>query len=431
MRVLAFLSDNFAPAYFTVQQPSKYLLQYGIYTDYACVLPSSESGPGTSFEALVSQINRYDLIAVQRVTQVGIMQLIRNVCDLLGKPLVLFVDDDYLHLEPHNPCFFSTSLHLPIMQQYRALQEAGKYDEANILRPQLDIERLRGQAELKKAWEMPDHVIVTTEELADVIRPYNKNISVFPNQMERVYWERDYALEEIDENGGLKIPTMAFGMGTVPAFFPTFNDKREYTGPQRLIRIGYSCTPTHKADYLTILDGLNRFAKKYGPQVRFVFIGEDPNPNSPDYRWFSRQIEAQDRIISMPPTEIAVYNMNLRNLDIGIAPLEPTIFNMSKSDLKAIEYSSWGCLPVVPKFTTYSRSFVDGKTALFYHDSDSLYKALEYAITHETDRRRIANAARKFVATDRLEEFHSERRAKLYDSIVKSAVGLKRIPVSV
>ncbi len=57
---------------------------------------------------------------------------------------------------------------------------------------------------------------------------------------------------------------------------------------------------------------------------------------------------------------------NIRNIDIGIAPLAPTIFNMSKSDIKAVEYGSWGIPSLLPRYVTYSRNFVEEENCLMY-----------------------------------------------------------------
>ena len=119
-------------------------------------LPSDDDAPGTSLGALVSLISRYDIVLAQRVTSLAIMQLIRKACTLLGKPMVYVVDDDYLHLEPHNPCYFSTSLDFKPFQAYQAALAAGKMAEAEMLVGIMQQERLKGLEELKMALTLPD-----------------------------------------------------------------------------------------------------------------------------------------------------------------------------------------------------------------------------------------------------------------------------------
>jgi hypothetical protein len=114
------------------------------------------------------------------------------------------------------------------------------------------------------------------------------------------------------------------------------------------------------------------------------------------------------------------YNFNLRNLDIGVAPLEPTIFNMSKSDLKAMEYASWGVVPVLPNYITYSRFWTPGKNCLMYRNNEELYKCIEFLITHHAERESLARAARQYVADHRLQKYDSERRYNFYKSLIDS-----------
>ena len=419
MKILTFLSDQAGPAQLTVINPHKWLMAYGVETDYECTLPSDNGVPGSSFNALVKQISRYDLIIVQRVTQLDIMKMIRSACDLLGKPLLLILDDDYIHLERHNPCHFSTALGGTI-QMYRQLQMEGKNEEANALIPLLEMERVKGQQELKEAWAMPDHVIVTTEELADVVRPYNRNISVFCNNMERVHWETDLSIEEAGPDGMLKGTSNTFGLGTIPSYYSDNEGKL-----QKVVRIGYTGTSTHQEDYKTIESSLNKVLDKYHGKIWMVYIG-DP--------WFFQRrmdhcykvgLGAQKRTHFIPATPFDTYQLNVRNIDIGLAPLEPTPFNMSKSDLKALEYSAWSGCSLLPHYVTYSRSFIHKETALLYRNGEEFERYLEELINNERLRKKLGNNARNYIANNRLEKHHSLRRYELYKSLIAASPGLK------
>jgi glycosyltransferase involved in cell wall biosynthesis len=419
MRIICFLSDHSGPAQLTVIQPHRALKKFGVLTDIVSSLPSDENKPGTDLNALIKQISRYDLVLIQRITNLPLMKMFRYVCDLLSKPLVLICDDDYINLEPHNPCYFSTALGGTI-GAWRQLQREGKIAEANALLPMLEHERRQGQKELQEAWALPDHVIVTTEELKYVFLPYNKNVHVLENCVEQIFWERDLTIEETDANGKMQVVN-ELGLATIPAFYKQLNDKGEHVANGRVIRIGYTCTISHQRDYLTIVEPLNKIMKKYGPQIRFILIGD--NPYDP---WFYNQItECRDRVTVVPPNSMETYITNIRGLDVGIAPIEPTPFNMSKSDLKAIEYAAWGVAPVLSQFVTYSRNFKHKETALLYRNEDEFYRCLEELINNPRAIKKIGKSAQKYVAEHRMQDTQAARRFQLYQHILQTTPRLR------
>lgn len=417
MKILVALSDAFGPAQLTIIQPHRELKRFGVDTEMIMTLPSSEEAPGTDFNALLNQVSRYDMVITQRITSLGLMRLFRKACDLLGKPLIVVYDDDYSHLERHNPCYYGTALHGGVLGLYREYQKRNMLEEAEALLPQLEQERLQGKEELKTVYSLPDHVIVTTEELASVIRPYNKNISVFPNQMERVFWEHDHAMEEMAADGSLKPIMNDFGLGTVPSFWPERDQNGNIHKVNRILRLGYVGTSSHMADWSTINEPWNKICKKYSDKIWTVYIG-DP--------WFAdQQLEGRRRRHWIPNAMYEIYLANVRNIDIGVAPLLPNPFNQSKSELKALELGSHGAPCVLPNFITYNRAFEHGVNALFYNNKHEFQEATEELLNNKRLRIKLGNNAREMIAGSRLECHHSERRYTLYKSLVWGAPGLK------
>lgn len=415
MRTLAFLSDQFAPALYTLIFPHRALVKFGVHTDTRCTLPSVETAPGTSELALINQISRYDLIICQRITSLPIIKMIKNACHLMDKPLVGVFDDNYIHLERHNPCYFSTSL-TGLPNLYRELTNAGRTEEANTLIPQLLADRENGLNELKVSLGLYDMIIVTTEELREAYLPFNKNIKVLQNNIEQVYPERDMAIEQVDENGILKIENQ-FGLYTVPGFYNN-NGKAE-----RVLRMGYSCTPTHYHDFdTTIRQAWTQLTKEYADRVWFTYIGEDPHQP-----YFSQASYKDSRRLCIPSTQYETYRLNLRNLDIGIAPLAPTPFNMSKSDLKALEYGAWGIPCIAPDYITYSRNWVHGENILLYKNAEEFTKYAKLLLTNEPLRRKLGQNAFKYVSENRQEYQHAEKRYNIYVDLINSKLKFKTI----
>lgn len=416
MEILVALSDAFGPAQLTIYQPHRELKRYNVDTSYMMTLPSNEQAPGTDFNALLNMVGRHDLVITQRITSLGLMQMFRKACDLLGKPLILVTDDDYSNIPRQNPCYFGTALG-GTLGKYRELQKTGQIEAAKALEPLLEQERVQGKEELKIVFSLPDHVITTTQELADTIRPWNKNISVFPNQVEAVFWEHDHTLEEMDESGHLKPIMNDFGLGTVPSFWPARDAQGNITSVNRIMRVGYTGTSSHVSDFSTIEEPWNKICEKYGQKVWFVYLGD---PYFPD-----RQVKARNRRHWIPNAPYDIYVQNLRNIDIGIAPLLPDIFNQSKSELKALEMASHGKPCVLPNYITYSRAFTHGTDCLMYNNKKEFQQCIEELINNDRLRIKLGNNARQMVYEGRLEKHHGLRRFELYKSLIENSPGMK------
>lgn len=414
MKILCYLSDQFAPAIFTCLQPNRALVRYGVHVDYQCTLPSLETAPGTSEQALLTQISRYDMVHLQRVTMLPIVKMIKNICHLLDKPLVGIFDDNYIHLEPSNPCFFSCSL-TGLPQTYRELINEGKTAEAEALVPALLQDRSQGLEQLKESLGLYDLLIVTTEELREAYLPYNKNIKVLSNNVEQVFPERDTTVETLDENGRFLIESK-FGLVTVPGFY--------YETPEKLarvLRIGYSGTETHRNDFdSTIRNSWTKLVKKYAADKWFIYIGDPYFAETSYYAENTRKIH-------IPAAAYETYRLNLRNLDIGIAPLSPTPFNMSKSDLKVMEYASWGIPSVAPDYITYSRNWQHGVNCLLYKNEAEFLEYTELLFTNEALRRKLGKNALAYVTENRMESMWAEKRYNIYCDLIASKPKFKTI----
>lgn len=408
MRIFSFISDMGGPYRLRVEQPMRALKRFGITHAHGVVIPSENNAPGPSLNALINMLSGYDICILQRVTSLPITQMVKNACHFLDIPLILEFDDDYINLPKNNPCFYGTAIDNPLLEQIRRLSALGQEAAVQELMPQLEYSRLQGLEELKQAISLYDAVTTTTEELAQVYRPYNKNIEVFPNQMERVHYFRDYTIEETDHEGRLKPPEGKLGMHSIPAFWPSRDEKgipRHDLPLNRIVRVGYTGTSSHGDDFRTIEDSWVKLTKNYADKCWFTYIG--------DPYFFDKQVDHRGRRQFIPPTEsYDKYLSNVRNLDVGIAPLdvrEP--FNMSKSDLKALEYASWGIPAVLPGFITYSRTFTHNENCLMYNNKKEFYQCLEAYINDPALRFKHGNAARELVANTRLEDQHAERRA--------------------
>lgn len=356
-------------------------------------MPELPNDPwGQDFDALCKLVAQYDLVIVQRCYKLQVVKLIRMACDITGRKMVFETDDDYFNLPPTNPC-------------YPEMQLPGVLDG------------------YKEILQMADLITVSTKELKDTLYMYNKNIEVFPNNLETVFcgYEgkplRAYSKEQVDEQGKVRI-SQVHGLVGIPAFWENPQDNSR----NRVVRIGYTGTPSHHEDFGTIHRQLEKFMEKYASKVWLVFIGD---------KWFfDKMIHGKGRTVHVPVSQYDLYMYHLRNLDVGLAPLAPNLFNMSKSPIKAVEYGSWGIPAVLPHYVTYTRDFTNRKDCLTYYNSREFYDVLEEIVFNHELREQLGQAARDTVRDNRLEHLHAARRFAAYQSLVEQTVSPKVFEVA-
>lgn len=175
-----------------------------------------------------------------------------------------------------------------------------------------------------------DAVTVSTPELAEVIGKINPNV---------------YVLENC-------IPESLLSLDPEPG---------------RPLTIGWAGSRTHDVDFRHVAKPLSAFIKK-NPDLRYVMIGWD-------YRdMLTKQAAKHVELIAWSES-LPKYYESLRQIDIGIAPLYPNIFNNSKSHIKALEYAALGIPTVASALPPYNRFVTPAIGYLARHD-DQWGKAL-------------------------------------------------------
>jgi hypothetical protein len=331
-------------------------------------------------------ISHYDVILVQRCYVYQVVKIIRDACDVVGRKLIFETDDDYFNLPATNPC-------------YPEMAKPGQ---------------LEGYAEILR---MADEIWVSTKELKNTLYMYNRNIRVFSNNIESVmcgehgFPARGHSKEEPRADGTIEIRNV-HGVVTVPSYWERDNKKT------RVVRIGYTGTPSHRADFMTIKHKFEKLIDQLGQKVWMVFIGD---------HWFYENFNAgKGRKLFIPAAQYSLYMYHLRNLDVGIAPLLPDVFNMSKSSIKAVEYGAWGIPAVLPHYITYTRDFTPGENCLTYYNQNEFCEQLYSIVTDGDLRLRLGMAARDYVRDNRLERHHSLPRAQALVELVKATKPAKQ-----
>lgn len=391
LRVLVVNSDLSGCWQYRCEIPFKELRRYNM--DYDCYpfLPVRPHQTHNLLDTFLNFVRPYDMVMIQRCYLFDIAFELKKACDILGIPLIFDTDDDYINIPDHNPCG----------------------------------DELRSNEQIRKfctVLSLMDYVTVTTEELKRLYYPYNKNIAVFPNNVETVHEFKDIGQLERDEDGNYK-PYIKNGFYSLPAYL------MEGKAGKRLIRIGYSTNTTHRRDFSKVMKGLFNVLNKYPEKLMMIYFGDPPDTKlAEDHPMYGRgefyvatKTACPDaNVLSIPSSYYGLYYLNLRNIDIGIAPLETDIFNMSKSPIKAVEYGSWGIPAVLPNYITYNREFVDGKTCLMYDNEHQFESQLRRLIDSVELRESIGNGARDYVKANRREKIHAPRRYNLFTSLMNS-----------
>jgi len=124
-------------------------------------------------------------------------------------------------------------------------------------------------------------------------------------------------------------------------------------------------------------------------------------------------IPSERKVRYKPGTIYDYYNF-LKSIDIGIAPLNDTPFNRSRSDVKFIEYAINEIVPIVQDLEPYRESVQHGKTGFLFKDGSNLIEILDELMNNSEKVQLIGKQARKYVIQERLQCNHDEERIKFY-----------------
>lgn len=255
--------------------------------------------------------------------------------------LVIDVDDDMFHINPLN---YAYKFHYPGSPK----NEAVKYL-------------------ISKA----DHVIVSTEPLAEVIREVNPKVTVIPNTIDPKIWE-----VPIKKNKGKKV------------------------------RIGWISSANHEQDIPAFKEAMGEVLIKY-PQAEFLVVGYD-----------SEMLDFPHKVVlgTSGYEEYPAFLASL-GLDISIAPLIDDKFNHSKSNIKWMESAMCEIPMVASNITPYSDSIEHYKTGYLAKNKAEWVKYLSWLIENPEKRKETAKNAKKAVLAKYHVDKHLHKYTELFDKL--------------
>jgi tetratricopeptide (TPR) repeat protein len=183
--------------------------------------------------------------------------------------------------------------------------------------------------------------------------------------------------------------------------------------PGEELVIGWGGSLGHTEDIQEIVPVIQGICRKY-PHVRFAFMG-----NREQYEQVFGSV-ANDQFYYREPGDLSDYYNFLDGLDIGIAPLLDTAYNICRSDVKFIEYASRGVVPVVSDVDPYKKHTRHGVNAFLFESPESLGNVLEMLVKDKYLMQGVKENAYEYVKKERMEKARVTERISFYQELAQS-----------
>ncbi len=160
-------------------------------------------------------------------------------------------------------------------------------------------------------------------------------------------------------------------------------------------------------DWAPLMPVLNEVARAVGDRLRFRVVYDEA---------FFNALETPHKSFEPAMVDYASYMRELGAADINFMPLADNEFNRAKSDLKFIEAGATR-VAALASHVVYGGSIQDGKTGVLFRDPAELRAALLRLLAYPEATRRIADAARAYVAQNRMLAYQVAARADWYRAL--------------
>jgi SAM-dependent methyltransferase len=213
------------------------------------------------------------------------------------------------------------------------------------------------------------HAVQTsTPALAETLRSRNPEVMVFPNAVRALPEPRNFRTSE-----------------TMTLFFGALN--REH-------------------DWAPLMPALNTVAAAAGERLRFQVVHD---------RAFFQALETPHKQFT-PTCDHDTYLKLLASCEIALMPLADNAFNRAKSDLKFIEAGACRAVALASP-VVYRASIEDGRTGVLFEDAAELHDRLLRLLSMPDVSLAIAEAAREYVAQNRMLAYQVAARISWYRSL--------------
>ena len=213
------------------------------------------------------------------------------------------------------------------------------------------------------------HAVQTsTPALASVLRQLNPEVGMFPNTIRHLPDVRNFLDPE-----------------AVTMFFGALNREQ---------------------DWAPLMSTLNAVAEKAGDRLRFCVVH--------DQQFFDALHTPHKQFT--PTCDHDTYMALLGQCEISFMPLNNTAFNRAKSDLKFIEAGACRVASLASD-VVYGESIEDGRTGVLFRNPDELRDRLLRLVAMPQLARDLGEAARHYVASERMLAYQVGSRIAWYRSL--------------
>jgi 2-polyprenyl-3-methyl-5-hydroxy-6-metoxy-1,4-benzoquinol methylase len=159
-------------------------------------------------------------------------------------------------------------------------------------------------------------------------------------------------------------------------------------------------------DWAPLMPALNEVARAVGARLSFSVVH--------DQAFFDALDTPHKRFT--PTCDYAAYMNLLGEADIAFMPLEDNVFNRAKSDLKFIEAAACRVVSLASA-VVYADCIEDGKTGLIFRNAMEMRAHLLRLLAYPEASRKLGDAARHYVAQNRMLAYQVADRIAWYRSL--------------
>jgi hypothetical protein len=197
------------------------------------------------------------------------------------------------------------------------------------------------------------------------------------------------------------------------SIIPSERDNR-----QKDLVIGWGGSHGHLEDMKIIAPALTGWLTEHPDVKLYLMCSRDI------WELFGQVRNVQKKLY--PTGSLEMYYAFLRDIDIGLAPLNDTAFNRSRSDVKFLEYAVSEVVPVLQNLIPYRENVSDGINGILFESPAQLISTLDLLHADRQLGIIIARQARSYVLDNRLQKDHNAQRLDFYRSFPKRSVPPER-----
>lgn len=191
--------------------------------------------------------------------------------------------------------------------------------------------------------------------------------------------------------------------------------------PSRPFIFGWGGSKGHEEDLRQVVPVILAFLERHEDAV-FRFMGFPPM----FHRLFGET--PHPRVELTPSGPIEAWFTFLEGLHVGLAPLSPSDFNRSRSDVKFVEYAAHGVVPVLRDAPPYRVHARHGDNAMIYKEPEELNDCLEKLYQDEGLLRSLSENTFRYASTRRSHFDHVGRRNTFYKRFLKHEPSTHEVP---